>query len=121
MAIEISNSKLLEVVVVSVIQIISKLTSHGYAMVVTDTMLKKLAKEHPALGYVTVKLESHANEVHVGPSADGLSDNELGEALNALIEHVDKLTGNYKFKKELWFYLNPYEFRLLALGVELMK
>ncbi len=115
------NSKLLEVVVMFVIQIVSKLTSHGYAIVVTDTMLKKLSKENPCLKFVSIHMDSPANEVVIDPSVDGFSDVDIGMAINALIDRVDKLTGNYKFKKEIWFYLNPHECRLKELSVDLMS
>lgn len=115
----ISNTELVELSAVSMIQILGKVTSPGYAKIVMSSVIDKLASDHPVLAYVRISEDDHVKTVTVSQEVDSASDEDLGAALTALIGRVEGLARDYPFRRELWFYLNPHESRLRSLGVEI--
>lgn len=116
-----STAKFSETLVISMIQILGKVTSRGYSVIVVETILNKLVEDHPTLAHIKVKTTPYdlgMNMVIIDEGINEQDPNRVGKDLNALINRVDSLTGEYPFKKELWFYLNPYTAKLKELKLD---
>ena len=123
---QIKNSDIVEHVLRTMINISSRKTTEGYAVLTMDTLIKKLGEEYDFLRYVEVKdtrfLED-TSSISVLSDMDSVSPVEIGKALAALIATMNRSLGKnagHFFIKEIQSNLeDDYYSTIMDMGVDL--
>ena len=123
---DIENSEVLEKVLTTLIEISGRKTTEGYAISVTDSLIKKLQDKYHFLEHVSIKdtryLEGEA-PVSVMSPVDAIPKDELGKAIYAIINTMNQSLGKdagHFFIKELSRTLgDDYNSTMKEMGIDL--
>jgi CheY-like chemotaxis protein len=116
------NSKVSEQLLLSIAYIVGKLTSPSYSVFVMQKTLGELWGRHPVCRSFHVSRDEVAGgglSVSVDEGVNGMDPRDVGDALNAIVRSIERLTPKYPLKAELWVYVRPYEERLRLMRISL--
>ena len=123
---QLNNYDIIGHILKSVIDIISRRTSEGYAIVVTGLAIKDLGEKYSFLRYVEIKSSRYSedtNIIDIKPDINYVNPNEIGKAMKEFVQKLvismGKNAGFY-FIKEIKEGL-PYDYELTMknIGVDL--
>ena len=123
---EFENSDLIARFLESMISVVGRRSSEGYAAVMVNNVTKKLMERYNFLRYVEIKDTRYSESkdiVNVKLAINSLSSNEIRNAIQELLTKITAAIGNtagYFFIKELKERIGPdCELALQDIGIDL--
>jgi len=122
----IENSKIVEKVLTTLLRIVKRKTTEGYAVSVMDSLIKKLEVDYDFLKHIEIKdtrfSESDA-PITVMSDVDSIPSSEVGKAIQTIIFNMNKSLGKdvgHFFIKELSQNIgDEYDSVIKDMGVDL--
>lgn len=123
---QLENKDIIGCILRSMINVISRRTSEGYAVVVIGNILRKLGERYDFLKYIKIRNIQYSEAldvINVDPDINYVNSLEIGNAIKELVEIIIVSMGEkpgYYFIKEIKGRLSyDYEQRIKDLGVDL--
>ena len=123
---QFENSKVVKYILNKLIDISSRKTSHGNAVITIDQSLKNLIDEYDFLKHVEIKNTQYTedgNTITVMSDIDKIDTNEMGKAIYAIIQTMNRSLGKnagHFFIKELRSNIDDdYHSSIRDMGVDL--
>ncbi|MDH7518081.1 MAG: hypothetical protein QHH19_07070 [Candidatus Thermoplasmatota archaeon] len=122
----IQNSKIIEKVLITLLSIVKRKTTEGYAISVMDSLIKKLEANYDFLRHVEIKdtrFSESEEPVTVMSDVDSIPPSEVGKAIQSIIstmnESLSKDVGHFFIKEISQNIGDEYDSVMKDMGVDL--
>jgi len=122
----IQNSKIVEKVLTTLLRIVKRKTTEGYAVSVMDSLIKKLEANYDFLKHVEIKdtrFSESDDPVTVMSDVDSIPPSEVGKAIQSIIstmnESLSKDVGHFFIKELSQNIGDEYDSVMKDMGVDL--
>jgi hypothetical protein len=123
---QIDNESTIRNILQSIVEVVSRRTSEGYAYVIIGNVIKELEKKHGFLKYIELRGAQYAENIEpisVHSQINTINSKRIGEALQSFVDTIITTMGNnagYFFIKEVKEELpRNYDRIMRNLGVDL--